>query len=238
VQKWSPEPFAKPATEQPFIPVGAGMADEPFTDRQRDYRPAYGFESGGSLLDHFTGDEREQLYQLVETDVEAEYRQKYQKYSKEQDALFNQFLQDMSQQLHTEYRQNLGILARETATLALSIAEKIIRHEVTQDVTVLQRTIETVLYKLDSSATLEIVVNPEDAARLNADPVRLEQLRISKVVEDRRVEVGGCLARTDRQEWDMTLSKQLATVAEIMQQNLEGDLTKPGRDDDIDAPVE
>ncbi|MFH1844473.1 MAG: FliH/SctL family protein [bacterium] len=237
MQKWSPEPFAAPATEQPFIPVGKEWSDDPLASRLRDYRPAYGFDGSNSLLGHLTGDEREQLYQLVETDVEAAYREKYQKHAKEQEAQSAHFLADMAQQLQTENQQNVGILARETATLALSIAEKIIRHEVTLDVTVLQRTLETVLYKLDSSATLEVVVNPEDASRLKTDPELLEKLRISKVVTDRRVEAGGCLARTERQEWDVTLSKQLATITEIIQQNLEGDLTEMERDDDIDTPV-
>ena len=79
MQKWSPEPFdARPVAT---APPGAQERFAALDDAQRDegarlFRRESGFTDTKSLMASLTRDERAQVYELVEMDLEADYRER------------------------------------------------------------------------------------------------------------------------------------------------------------------
>lgn len=238
MQKWSPEPLSRTVEEREFIGAsgGSGAAQTPSEMRLSCFRSEYVTAGRDSLLDDLTSEEREQIYQLVEADIEAEYEEKYQQAAAERKDHVQRFMTQFGQALDAEVKQNIQTLARETVGLAIAMAEKIVRTSVALDAGVLQRTLETVLTKLDTSAMLSLTVNPEDAQRLQSQPELLEILHVKEVKSDRRIEQGGCWVKTERYEWDVTLARQITTLAEVVQECLESGLQN-GADADDSPPV-
>ncbi len=118
--------------------------------------------------------------------------------------------------------QDLGRqeIAVEAAGLALAMARKIIRDTVNVDPEFVTRTLETTLFKVCDANNLTVTVHPDDASLLENNTDLMTRLRIGKVVQDRRVEKGGCLVSAGTREWDATLSRQIDSLAEIVEETL------------------
>ncbi|MEN8005390.1 MAG: FliH/SctL family protein [Candidatus Krumholzibacteriota bacterium] len=145
-------------------------------------------------------------------------------------------LDHWSREFEADLARERHVLAVDAAGLAVALARKIIRDTVAVDREVVVRTLETALYKAQDSHPLTAILNPADAEYLENKPDLLARLRIAKVVSDRRVEMGGCRVRAGSREWDATLTRQVDTLAAIVEETLaagETDLVNlPGETDD------
>jgi len=240
MQKWSPEPF--PIASQRKTP--AADREWSATTDSSESRLAQLFRKDNpqgdreTLLDLMSNQEREQIYQLVEADIEAEYAQKYQDADAKQQAQFEAWLVDFSEAFRKENEAKIDLLTRQTAALAMALAEKVVRREVAMDQQVLVRTLETVLYKLDAGAALQLRVHPDDASFLENQKELLQRLNVTEIVPDRRIESGGCVVQANGQEWDATIQKQLGNLAEVVEDIFNGDITmEEVSRDDADPPL-
>ena len=114
-------------------------------------------------------------------------------------------------------RQDVAV---EAAGLALAMARKIIRDTVKVDPEFLTRTLETILFKVRNSDPLTVTLHPDDADLLENNRDLMARLRIGTVIPDRRIEKGGCLVGAGTREWDATLSRQLDSLSEIVEETL------------------
>lgn len=111
-------------------------------------------------------------------------------------------------------------LAEAAAGLAVAMAEKIVRARVKTDRGVLLRTLETALFKIQSTKRVTVFVHPDDAVWLETDEDTRRKLRLEAVVPDRRVAPGGCRIRCGHEEWDATLASQLAGLGRLVEDTL------------------
>jgi flagellar biosynthesis/type III secretory pathway protein FliH len=86
------------------------------------------------------------------------------------------------------------------------------------DPDVLTRALEITHYKLLDNTRLTVIVNPEDESWVAGNTDMRESLRISSVQTDRRVERGGCIIKSQTEEWDATLAGQFETLAELVEE--------------------
>ncbi len=229
--KWSPEPFDVTPAEAPSPVVSAekfqstgATVDELVDSTPADlFRRESGFADSKSLMASLTQEERSQVYELVEMDLVEEYQERektirvdFEKALDENKAENNQKLEVWTQHIVEATARELKAAADASSRLAVQIAEKIVRRTLTVDPEVLARVIETTLYKIPAEAPITIQANPDDATWLEDQPALCERLKIGRVIADRRVEPGGCVIQADGREWDATLTRQLDTLAEIV----------------------
>lgn len=230
--KWCPEPFAADqAGESPAAgPVFRGIdgpvtatvaADAPAAQFQRET----GYTDPRSLLSTLTREERADIYELAEMDVAGAYeeRQKQQadRYAEqlaEAKAEASESLAAWTRDLEAVVQADLSAAASGAARLAIRIAEKIVRGSVAVDHGVLTRALETVLFKQQAAAPLQVFASPRDAIWL-ADQAELRaRLNIEVVSEDRRLADGDCRVRSGGREWDLTIPGQLGVLGEIIEE--------------------
>lgn len=242
MQRWCPEPLVAEPAAGSFQPLGVAETAPPSTP---DFRPEAGFTDSRGLLASLSREERAQVVELIEQDLRREYeaRAQEQEQARQQahaEALADQertrqrWQQELGEGLQQAHAEAVTTLARRTAEVAGLMARKIVRREVAADPTVLIRTLETVLYKVDAGCELSVTVHPEDARWLADDPALRERLRIGEVKEDRRLERGGCLVQAEGNEWDATIGRQLAVLSETLEEALAASGSGAGDDPEGD----
>ncbi len=106
---------------------------------------------------------------------------------------------------------------RELATLAVEIAAKVIRREVTTDPSIVLSMVESALGKVGSSDAVRIIVHPEDAELVRSKWSELQGAVAFgpnwEVVGDERMERGGCIVETRGGTADSRIETQLAEIA-------------------------
>jgi flagellar assembly protein FliH len=240
MQKWCPEPLVDEGCRanvfETLTPVSASA------DGAVDFRPEAGFGDSRQLLRQLPATQRAQITELVEQELRREYEERHRRDREAREAAEAERRREETEQrerwqrelavgLHRELLDALGNVARETAAMAVLMASKLVRREVAQDPEVLVRAIETVLYKSAAGCPLSVTVHPEDAAWLGAAPALCERLRIQEIKEDRRLERGGCLVKTDELEWDATVERQLSVLGEALDEALSVPPAAAGEDD-------
>lgn len=235
MQKWCPEPFAaaetatSPApgpvfrgTDGPAAP-GADPADAVPLQFQRET----GYTDPHSLLATLTREERADLYELAELDVAGAYEAR----QKEQADAFAAQLEEAKREasaslaawtrdLEAVVQADLAAAAAGAARLAIRVAEKIIRGTVAVDQAALTRALETILFKQQAAAPLQVFASPRDAVWL-ADQAELRsRLNIEIVSDDRRLADGDCRVRSDGREWDLSIDGQLEVLADIIEESI------------------
>jgi len=228
MQKWCPEPLTvDPEIQGGFVPLSDWSTDAAPTDSS--FRPEAGFSDPSSLLAALSRAERAQIMELLEQDIRAEYEQRYaQELAERQQAEETRLAEaaadcsrwrsEFSGGVRTEVEDALSTLARRTVDIAVLMAEKLVRREVTTDEDVLVRALETVLYKAEAGSSLKVTAHPDDAAWLNQNDELRQRLRIVDVKEDRRLQRGGALVKSDEHEWDATIERQLSVLAETFEE--------------------
>lgn len=230
--KWCPEPFAaeqageSPASGVVFrgidgLAVPAAGADAPAAQFQRET----GYTDPRSLLSTLTREERAEIYELAEMDVAGTYeeRQKQQadRYAEqlaEAKREASESLAAWTRDLEAAVQADLSAAAAGAARLAIRIAEKIVRASVAVDHGVLTRALETIVFRQQSAAPLQVFASPRDAIWL-ADQAELRtRLNIEVVSDDRRLADGDCRVRSAGREWDLTIAGQLDVMAEIIEE--------------------
>lgn len=244
MQKWCPEPFTAPdgAGSPPAGLVFRGV-DGPATGsadgegaEALQFQRETGYTDPHSLLATLTREERADLYELAEMDVAGAYeaRQKEQA-----DAYAAQLaeakreaaasLAAWTRDLESAVQADLSAAAAGAARLAIRIAEKIVRASVAVDHSVLTRALETILFKQQAAAPLQVFASPRDAIWL-ADQADLRaRLNIEVVSDDRRLADGDCRVRSDGREWDLTVEGQLDVLGGIIEEAI---ATRP-----VDGPT-
>jgi flagellar assembly protein FliH len=237
LQKWFPESLAVKDSQPEFTPVYQDEADGEGGARG-NFRTDNPDAVRNSLLDSLNEQERAEVYALVEADVRTTYEKKYQETTQLQQQQWQEWMQSFRDTVSAEVQQKLQFLARETTTLAIAIAEKVIRREVKTDPEIVVRALQTLLYKLEAGAPLTITVHPDDAAYLTDQSELRSRLHIERIKEDRRLDRGGCQVSVARQEWDATVQSQLEALLEIIEENLAGELPLAETDGEDDAGLD
>lgn len=117
-----------------------------------------------------------------------------------------------------EQRQHLSAdLDHVIVELSLSIAERIIRKEVSLDKSIIRETIRDSLKYIDDHERIVIRVNPEDWQNVKAyeDEIRsfTNELKILQIQEDDHVESGGCVIESNTGMMDAQIKTQLEEIA-------------------------
>ena len=230
MQKWCPRPFApdtgaggqfsagmQVASAEGLAPLAATITGPP----PQKFRKESGFADGKALMSHLTHDERAQVFELVELDVAKEYSAREEQVRSACDLKSEQarqeFLQwgaEYAEQADREMRE----IARAAVRLSFQLAERIVRTKVAADPEVLVRAVESTLFKIQSTRSLTLTVNPEDAVWLEQQPELRKKLRVGEMVADRRVCRGGCRLECNGQEWDANLRGQIDALAELLEE--------------------
>jgi hypothetical protein len=229
MQKWCPEPLLPDtAGDDRFVAVAVKSGERTV------FRPEAGFADQQNLLGQLSREERAQLVELVEVDLRAEYDARL---AVETARLVAQHMDDLAvarasltscqEAFATNAVAAFAMASRDLAdaavALAVQLAEKLIRVRVETDQGVLQRAIETILFKAEPGLQLEVTCHPDDALLFTASAEVRARLRIGVVKEDRRIARGGCLVRAGDLEWDATLQRQLSFLEEVARAALDGD---------------
>jgi len=151
-------------------------------------------------------------------DMEAKFQQRSRELADKQTAETTSALRNVLKELQQATDQWLGQWRNETLTLALAIAEKIVREKV-------DREAEIVLgWLTESTATwagarrIEVRLAAKQFGELAPRVGDLLKPFASQatcdVVEDPKVEAGGCIIRTDLGVMDWQISSQLSSLEE------------------------
>jgi flagellar assembly protein FliH len=97
--------------------------------------------------------------------------------------------------------------------LALQIAKKIVRREVTIDREVALTLVKVSLAKLHDRSIAEIHLNPEDFTYVQAHREKLGFRGALEIIEDPLVSVGGCLIHTETGDIDARIESQFEEIA-------------------------
>lgn len=234
MQKWFPDEFESSAAVASWdtAPVEAWetLPQEDLPGGSR-FRKESRFADPASLMANLTQAERTLIFDLVEQDVAAEYEEREVELKKKQaeelaaahadyETRLNGWVDQFGNAFAVHLEERLHETAQAAARLAILLAGKITRALVPLDPQILERALQTALYKAPASDRLSIRMNPEDAQWLQTREDTMRRLGIESVVADRRIERGGCLVQSGQGEWDATLGGQLESLGEIIQESI------------------
>ena len=127
-------------------------------------------------------------------------------------------LENVRQEIHQE-------IEKEVAQLALSIAKKVVCHEVKATRETLTCVVREALSRVNNPGKIKIKLNPEDLQFIkdtqdqfahyldNVDKIRFEA--------EESIQSGGCLIETDRGDIDARIEKQFEAIEESFQAQFE-----------------
>lgn len=104
----------------------------------------------------------------------------------------------------------------ELLRLAVEIARKVVHREVSESQEVILNMVKIALYQIKDRHSLKIRVNPADYDLLREHKEEImsscDGMRSLEIVDDRRVEQGGCLIESDNGNLDARIGTQLREV--------------------------
>lgn len=246
MQKWCPEPLAGASgSAAGFESTPLAAAPDAAGD-QHGFRPEQGFAAADGLLRSLSRDERAQVMALLEQDLRREYEQRHQESTSALETAAHeahraatealaQWQAGLATALRQEIDATLASWARRLGEIAVLMATRVVRREVQLDPQILVRAVETVLFKAEAGRPLTVTAHPDDAAWLEQSPELRDQLRISAIKTDRRVERGGCLVHSDQIEWDATVERQLAVLGEVVDEALAQTVASSSPEEEADG---
>ncbi|NNE43677.1 MAG: hypothetical protein HKN12_05690 [Gemmatimonadetes bacterium] len=127
-------------------------------------------------------------------------------------------LQSVAERLNATLEAERSIVETDLVHLACAVAGKIVRREIAQDDTFVTRLVQRCLRKIVDRSAILIRVNEEDHARVAEvlDAAVAEGAQPVRIVEDRRVERGGCIVETPDFVVDGNITTQLAAARDAM----------------------
>lgn len=114
--------------------------------------------------------------------------------------------------------------------LTLDLAEKVIRHEIRTDKSVVARTMRLCLRRLRDRDEVTVRVNPSEVAAVRT--LRDEILSSAEgvhelgVIDDRRVSPGGCVVETASGDFDARIETQISELRKKVMEMFENDAGK------------
>jgi flagellar assembly protein FliH len=117
-----------------------------------------------------------------------------------------------------------GYMEQEVVELALHVARKVIRHELTVSEDAIVCVVQEAMTKLDDPGKISIRLNPEDLKRIRGAGERLksviENLDNIHFEEDTGMECGGCYIQTEYGEIDARIEEQLHAIEEALRSEM------------------
>ena len=127
-------------------------------------------------------------------------------------------LSQVAQQLDDIRNEVCRYSEKEVVSLAMSIATKIVRHEVTINKNVILNILKKALQKIADYDKIKIRVNPSDLRFLKTQNHQFSHLtdKVENIVfeEDEAILPGGCLIETNSGDIDARIEKQIEAVDE------------------------
>ena len=127
-------------------------------------------------------------------------------------------LEDIRQKIYRETE-------KEVAQLALSIARKIVCHEVKITRETVACVAREALSRVDNPAKIKIKLNPDDLQFINDTPSQLSHFLHDvdniRFEAEASIQKGGCLVETDRGDIDARIEKQFEAIEELFQAEFE-----------------
>ena len=104
----------------------------------------------------------------------------------------------------------------ELLKLAVEIARKVVHKEITESQEIILNMVKIALYQIKDRHSLKIRVNPADYDLLREHKEEImsscDGMRSLEIIDDRRVEQGGCLIESDNGNLDARIETQLREV--------------------------
>lgn len=117
------------------------------------------------------------------------------------------------EELHALRRTMMERAEHELVRLAIEIARKIVRREVTVDPEVVLAIARVALSRLPDQALAKLHLHPEDYHYLTGKRETLPRGGAIELVEDPAIERGGCYVRTEMGDVDARIERQFAEIA-------------------------
>ena len=119
-------------------------------------------------------------------------------------------------------RTLLASLEGAVVSLSVAIAEKVIRTEIDSNIKkVIEKQIDVCLKQLDQDVPVLLRLNPDDihvvGELIQEQKEKYSLLNEVRLVEDRRVDRGGCILETDKGALRATISEQLNKIYEALE---------------------
>lgn len=181
-----PENEAKSLVEQASLEAQAIIAE---ASRQAESIRAQAYEEGA---------------QAARAELEADIERAV--------ALATQLQSDVDRQLEEFFTR----AEPEILKLSLEIAKKVTRHEISENSEFVLTTIKAGLQQLRDRQELKIRVNPADYGLVREKKEEImssiDGVRSVEVIEDRRIDEGGCVIESPNGDLDARISTQLKTI--------------------------
>jgi type III secretion protein L len=120
----------------------------------------------------------------------------------------------------TEYEAMLRNGSKDMLELAFKISEKIIGKQLELDKSIIMDIVAQALQTVRQSKQITVRVNPDDAKALKASKDALIEMlghgRVIDVMEDKKVEKGGCIIESEVGVVDAQLNKQLDRLKKVL----------------------
>ncbi len=127
-------------------------------------------------------------------------------------------LENIRKEIHQE-------IEKEVAQLALSIARKIVCHEVKTTQEIVTCVAREALSRVDNPAKIKIKLNPDDLQFIKDTQSQfshfLDHVDNIRFEADQSIQSGGCLIETDRGDIDARIEKQFQAIEESFQTQFE-----------------
>lgn len=167
----------------------------------------------------------------------AAYEEGYQAGLRELDAgkaMLNQRMESLKEEVTRQVSDYWVSIEPEVLSLAVEIARKITRHEIDENKSIILTTVKAGIEQLRERRELKLRVNPADYefVREHKDEITesYDGVRSVEVVQDRRVESGGCIIESANGHLDGRTETQIKEV--------ERALLEASQDGKFDIPAE
>ena len=123
-------------------------------------------------------------------------------------------IEELTEDLRAERESFFAEIEPKVVKLSVEIAEKILRRELTAKPESVLEIAKAALYQLMDTESVRLCVNPEDVELIKANQDDLGARRV-EIIEDRRVEAGGCVVESPNGRLDARISTQISQVAKL-----------------------
>lgn len=122
-------------------------------------------------------------------------------------------------------------LEQEVVELALHVARKVVRHELTVSKDTIVCVVQEAMTQLDDPGKISIRLNPDDLKKIRAAGETLssvmDNLDTIRFEEDSGIDCGGCYIQTEYGEIDARIEEQLRTVEEAFRAEMRNTNAQP-----------
>lgn len=129
-------------------------------------------------------------------------------------------LQDLMDSLRQERESFFASIESEVVKLSVEIAEKILRHELESKPEAVMEIIRLALLQLTDRDSISLRISPQDAELVKQHREQIRDaaggVRQIEIIEDRRVDPGGCVIESASGSLDARVSSQLSEISRAL----------------------